>query len=244
MLAVFKKEFKSYFYSPMAYIVIGLFIVVTSFIFCYFFLPQGDFTPMLDMIVYLQFLLVPMLTMRLLTEDRKNGTESLLLTSPTKLASIVVGKYLAALAVFMAMVALSWVYPLVLLGFGGVVTAKLVGGYVGYVLIGAAFIAFGLFASSLTENQFIAAVITIVGLLVIQLAETLASSIEGFVGKVFDWFSLLARFRIFIRGVFDIVPIVYLLSFIVLFVFLTVRDREAALELARPAGRKWLGSSI
>ena len=226
MLAMFKKEFKSYFYSPMAYVATGLFIVVTSFIFCYFFVPQGDFTSMLDSIVYLQYLLVPMLTMRLLTEERKNGTESLLLTSPTRLSSIILGKYMAAMAVFLAMVALSWVYPIVLLGFGGVVTAQLVGGYVGFVLVGAAFIAFGMFASSLTENQFIAAVITVVGLLAVQLAESLSSSIEGPVGKAFDWFSLLSRYRTFIRGVFDIVPIVYFLSFIALFVFLTVRVIE------------------
>ena len=222
MLAVFKKELKSYFYSPMAYIAIGLSVLVTSFIFCYFFLPQGDFTPMLDTIVYLQFLMAPMLTMRLLTEERKNGAECLLLTSPTRLSSIVLGKYFAALAVFLAMVALSWAYPLVLLGFGGVATANLVCGYVGYVLVGASFIAFGMFASSLTENQFIAAVITIVGLLVVQLAETLASTVEGFFGKAFDWLSLLARFRPFVRGSLELGPAVYMLSFTALFVFLTV----------------------
>jgi ABC-2 type transport system permease protein len=93
-------------------------------------------------------------------------------------------------------------------------------------MIGAAFIAFGLFASSLTENQFIAAIITVVGLLVVQIAESLASSIEGFVGKAFDWFSLLSRYRTFIRGVFDIVPIIYFISFIALFIFLTVRVIE------------------
>jgi ABC-2 type transport system permease protein len=107
-----------------------------------------------------------------------------------------------------------------------VVTAKLVGGYVGFILVGAAFIAFGLFASSLTENQFIAAIIGVVGLLVIQLAETLASSLEGFAGKALEWFSLLSRYRTFVRGVFDIVPVVYFLSFIVLFLFLTVRVIE------------------
>ncbi|MDR3120744.1 MAG: ABC transporter permease [Clostridiales bacterium] len=225
MSAIFKKEIKSYFYSPMAYILIGIFTVLTS-IFFYPYLAYyklGDFSVMLDTISFFLIFIIPVFTMRLLTEDRKNGAEALLLTSPTSLPSVVLGKYLAALFVFFVMVAVSWVYPVIQVAFGGRISAQLVGGYLGYFLLGASFIAFGLFASSLTENQIIAAVISVAGLLVIQIAESLSSMLGGIPGQVLEWLSLLSRYRDFSSGIFGIAPIVYFLSFIALFLFLTVR---------------------
>ena len=121
------------------------------------------------------------------------------------------------------MIAATWVYPLIQVAFGGRISAQLIGGYIGFFLLGAAFIAFGLFASSLTENQIIAAIICVAGLLVIQIAEALSSMVGGIVGKALDWFSLLSRFRDFSTGIFGIAPIIYFLSFIALFLFLTVR---------------------
>jgi ABC-2 type transport system permease protein len=209
----------------MAYVLIGIFIVLTS-IFFYPYLTYyklGDFSVMLDTISFFLIFIVPVFTMRLLTEDRKSGAETLLLTSPTPLWSVVCGKYLAAVSVFFAMTAVSWIYPAIQVIFGGTVSSQLVGGYIGFFLLGAAFISYGLFASSLTENQIIAAIICVAGLLIIQIAEALASMIGGFAGKALDWFSLLARYRDFSSGIFGIAPIVYFLSFIALFLFLTVR---------------------
>lgn len=225
MLAVFKKEIKSYFYSPMAYVLIGIFTVLTSVFFRPYLVNYqlGDFTVMLDTISFFLIFIIPVFTMRLLTEDRKSGAETLLLTSPTPLTSIVCGKYLASVFVFFIMIAVTWVYPTVQVAFGGVVTTQLVSGYIGFFLLGAAFISFGLFASSLTENQIIAAIISVAGLLIIQIAESLASMAGGLVGKTLEWFSLLSRYRDFTSGIFGIAPIVYFLSFIALFLFLTVR---------------------
>ena len=225
MLAMYKKELKSYFYSPMAYILIGIFTILTS-IFFYPYLAYyrlGDFSIMLDTISFFLIFIVPVFTMRLLTEDRKSGAETLLLTSPTPLSSVVCGKYFAAVTVFMAMVAVSWVYPVIQVIFGGMISTQLIGGYIGYILLGASFIAYGLFASSLTENQIVAAIICVAGLLVIQIAEALSSMIGGVAGKALDWFSLLSRYRDFSSGIFGIAPIIYFLSFIALFLFLTVR---------------------
>ena len=225
MMALFKKELRSYFYSPMAYVLIGIFIILTS-IFFYPYLTYyqlGDFSIMLDTVSFFLIFIVPVFTMRLLTEDRKSGAETLLLTSPTPLWQVVCGKYLAAVAVFFVMTAISWVYPAIQVAFGGVVTAQLVGGYIGFFLLGASFISYGLFASSLTENQIIAAIICVAGLLIIQIAEALSSMIGGVTGKALDWFSLLSRYRDFSSGIFGIAPIVYFLSFIALFLFLTVR---------------------
>jgi len=225
MMAVYKKELKSYFYSPLAYIVIGIFTALTSIFFYPYlaFYRLGDFSVMLDTITFFLIFLIPVFTMRLLTEDRKSGSETLLLTSPTSLTEVVCGKYLAAVTVFLVMIAVSWVYPIVQVIFGGSISAQLVGGYIGYFLLGAAFISYGLFASSLTENQIVAAIISFAGLLVIQIAEALASMIGGVVGKVLEWFSLLSRYRDFSTGIFAVAPVVYFLSFIALFLFLTVR---------------------
>jgi len=224
MIAVFKKELKSYFYSPMAYILIGIFIALTSIFFNpYLRYGYGEFTGMLDTISFFLILIVPVFTMRLLTEERKNGSEVLLLTSPTPLQNVIFGKYLAAIAVFMIMTALSWIYPTILVIFGGRITAQLVGGYIGFILLGAAFISFGLFASSLTENQIISAIISVAGLLIIQVAESLSAMVGGIIGKILDWFSLLSRYRDFTSGIFKVAPVVYFLSFIALFLFLTVR---------------------
>jgi len=225
MLAVYKKELKSYFYSPLAYILIGIFTALTS-VFFYPYLTYyrlGDFTPMLDTISFFLIFVIPVFTMRLLTEDRKSGSETLLLTSPTSLTSVVCGKYLAAVSVFLIMIAVSWTYPLIQVIFGGRVSAQLVGGYIGYFLLGAAFISFGLFASSLTENQIVAAIISVGGLLIIQIAEALSTMVGGFTGKVLDWFSLMARYKDFPNGIFGVAPVVYFLSFIALFLFLTIR---------------------
>jgi len=225
MLAVYKKELKSYFYSPMAYILIGIFTILTS-IFFYPYLAYyrlGDFSIMLDTVSFFLIFIVPVFTMRLLTEDRKSGAETLLLTSPTSLQSVVCGKYLAAVSVFFVMIVVSWIYPVIQVIFGGRISTQLIGGYIGFFLLGAAFIAYGLFSSSLTENQIIAAIICVAGLLVIQIAEALSSMIGGVAGKALDWFSLLSRYRDFSSGIFGIAPIVYFLSFIALFLFLTVR---------------------
>jgi ABC-2 type transport system permease protein len=209
----------------MAYILIGIFTILTS-IFFYPYLAYyrlGDFTVMLDTISFFLVFIIPVFTMRLLTEDRKSGAEALLLTSPTPLRSIIFGKYLAAVTVFFIMIVISWIYPAVQVYFGGRISTQLIGGYIGFFLLGSAFISFGLFASSLTENQIIAAIISVAGLLVIQIAESLSSMIGGVTGKVLDWFSLLSRYRDFSSGIFGIAPIIYLLSFCGLFLFLTIR---------------------
>jgi len=227
MSAIFWKEVKSYFYSPMAYILIGLFMVLTSV----FFLPNlvygmGNFNNTLSSMGFILLMIVPVLTMRILAEDRKNGTEVLLITSPASIASMVIGKYLAVFFVFMVMVVLTFVYPIVLVAFGATFTAQLVGGYIGFILLGATFISVGVFASSLTENQVVAVVISYVSLLIMWLAGSLSPMVGGFGSKVLGWFSLLSRYEDFNRGILGLSPVVYYLSFVAVFLFLTIRVIE------------------
>lgn len=223
MKAIFWKEVKSYFYSPVAYVLIGMFTLVSSI----FFWPNlltanGEFNNNLATMGYILIFLVPILTMRILAEDRKNGTEVLLLTSPVNLAGIVIGKYLAALFVFLVMVLVSFIYPIILFAFGASLTPHLVGGYIGFILLGASFISVGVFASALSENQVIAAIVSFVGLLIMWIADGIGGMVGGFVAKILYWISLLSRYEDFNRGVLSLSAIVYYLSFISIFIFLTI----------------------
>lgn len=229
MAAIFWKEVKSYFYSPMAYILIGLFILLVSI----FFYPNlvypsqgGDFTYNLSNMGFILLFIVPVLTMRILAEDRKNGTEVLLITSPVSIVSMVAGKFLAACFVFLIMTALTFVYPIILLAFGGTFTVQLIGGYIGFILLGATFISVGVFASSLTENQIIAVVISFVSLLIMWLAGSLTTMVGGIASKILGWFSLMTRYEDFSRGILGLSPVIYYLSFIAVFLFLTIRVIE------------------
>lgn len=227
MAAIFWKEVKSYFYSPMAYILIGLFMLLTSI----FFLPNliygmGSFNSTLSSMGFILLVIVPILTMKILAEDRKNGTEVLLITSPASITSMVIGKYLAVCFVFGIMIALSFIYPIVLFAFGGTFNAQLVGGYIGFMLLGMTFISIGVFASSLSENQVVAVIISYVTLLVMWLAGSLSSMIGGFAAKVLGWISLLSRYEDFNRGILGLSPVVFYLSFIAVFLFLTIRVIE------------------
>ena len=230
MLAILKKEIKSYFYSPMAYVLIGFFMLISSILFFVFNLASGYadvrwiFSHWIFILVLI--MIISILTMRILAEDRKNGTEVLLLTSPISLTSMVVGKFLAAFIVFLVMTALTFVFPIITFAFGAPFTAQLVGGYIGFILLGASFISVGVFASSLTENQVVAVVISFVSLLIMWIMSEISGYFGGFVAKILNWFSLLARYQNFNIGVLDISSIIYYLSFITVFIFLTIRIIE------------------
>lgn len=227
MSAIFWKEVKSYFYSPMAYILIGLFTLLTSI----FFLPNlmyatGSFTNNLSTMGFILLVIVPILTMRILAEDRKNGTEVLLITSPASITSMVIGKYLAVCFVFLIMTVISFIYPVVLFAFGGTFSVDLIGGYIGFILLGMTFISIGVFASSLSENQVVSVIVSYVALLIMYLAGSLSSVVGGLAAKILNWISLMSRYDDFSRGILGLSPVVYYLSFIAVFLFLTTRVIE------------------
>ena len=227
MKAIFMKEVKSYFYSPMAYILIGLFLLLTSLFFNqYLQVGYGDFNGILSLMGFILIVIVPILTMRILAEDRKNGTEVLLITSPSSITSIVIGKFLAVYFVFLVMTVLTFIFPITQLAFGAKFTSQLVGGYIGFLLLGATYIAIGVFASSLTENQVVAVIISYASLLIMWLADGLSSAVGGIGAKVLSWISILSRYEDFNRGILGLSPIVYYLSFVAVFLFLTVRVIE------------------
>lgn len=228
MFAIYKKELRSYFSSPIAYALIGFFILLSSVFFILINLQQNyaDFTGNLSTMSFLLLFIIPILTMRILAEERKNGTEVLLVTSPASIGNIVLGKYLAALTVYLLMVAITFIYPIILFSFGKPPVAQLIGAYVGFILIGAAFISVGVFASALTESQVVAAIIGVVSLLLMWLMDSIAGFVGGFVAKILNWFSLLSRYDDFNRGILNLSPIIYYLSFIAVFIFLTIQVIE------------------
>ena len=228
MMAIIRRDFRSYFSSPIAYVLIGLFICIMSLFFvdslnagvAYF---TSNFISSMS---FMLLFIVPILTMRTFAEDKKSGTEVLLLTSPVRLSQVVLGKYLAATGVFLVLPAASLVFPLVLLIYGEPDGASLFGSYLGFVLLGMVFTSVGIFASSLTENQIVAAIISFVSLFTLTSFSYIGSYMGGFIGKLLNRLSFMDKYYEFSAGIIDITSIIFMLSFVVVLVFLTYRKLE------------------
>ncbi|MCG8499446.1 MAG: ABC transporter permease subunit [Firmicutes bacterium] len=229
MLAIFKRELKSYFYSPIGYIFVGFFLLLSGYFFATGNLMSGiaDMKMVFGNLSIVFLFLVPILTMRLISEEKKSKTDQLLLTSPVSLTGVVIGKYLAAVAVFLISLLITGVYPIILYIFSSPSLGEILAGYLGFFLMGSAFIAIGLFISSMTENQVISAVASFGVLLLLWLIDMIVPFIQNpFIARAIEWLSILRRFQDFTLGILSLSPIVYYVSFSVAFVFLTVRVLE------------------
>lgn len=229
MWAVFKREVQSYFFSPLGYVIIGFFLLVSGFFFTAnnIFPMNSSFNAVLGNTSFIFMMLVPILTMRLLSEEKKTKTDQMLITSPLSLTAIVLGKYLAAVSVFLTTLVISFVYPIILLTLGQPSVGEIVAGYIGFFLMGCTFISVGLFISALTENQITAATSTFGVLLLLWVIDWVVPNINNpAVVSTLEWLSVLKRFSSFMMGVLSPSPIIYYLSFSALFVFLTIRVIE------------------
>ena len=231
MTAIFKKEFKNYFMSPIGYIFVGVFTFLASMFFSSGILmsQQADISIMFSDINLVYLFLAALLTMRLLSEEKNKKTEQLLLSAPVSITSIVVGKYLAAMAVFGITMLISLVYPFIMFKFGEPALSEVIGSYLGFILLWGAFISVGVFISSLTESQMIAGVFTFAALLLIYFISWFEASVKSpVISKIIGWFSLLSRYGEFQSGILNFESVIYYLSFIFVFLFLTVRviDRK------------------
>ncbi len=229
MKAIFSKEFKSYFLSPIGYIFTAVFMILASMFFLNGSLMYriADISVIFSNINIVYLFLVSILTMRSFSEERNKKTDQLLLTAPCSIGEIVVGKYLAAMATLGVTVVISFVFPIVLCMFGNPPISEIIGSYVGFVLLWGAFIAIGIFISSLTESQMISAVFTFGVLLLVYFMDDIAAGVSNkALASVLSWFSLMNRDYEFQRGILNVVSIVYYLSFIGVFLFLTVQGIE------------------
>ncbi len=181
MIAVFVRELKSYLENITGFIFMGFFLLLSGIFFVFNnLIPQSpNYTGMLGTITFIFLIVVPILTMRLLSEEARQKTDQLLLTSPLSLTGMVLGKYFAAIAVLLLTLVITFLYPLLISLVGSVVLSEIVGGYIGFFLLGSSFVAVGLFISSLTDNQVIAAVVTFAALLIMWILDALQQGLPA-----------------------------------------------------------------
>lgn len=231
MFAIYKKELRSYFVSPIGYIYVALFLAVSSLLFTYTTLYLGtcDVSTYYVFILYCFAILIPLLTMRMLSEEKKSKTEQILLTSPVSLFGIIFAKYLAAYTLFAGTLLAS---SLQFFFFYTIPEAEpnfiiMLCTTLGILLIGSAFVSLGIFISACTENQLISALCTIIAIIASLVLGALANYINFTPLRVIlKWISVFDRFYVFMDGYFDLVALFYYISITVVFIFLTVRIYE------------------
>lgn len=280
MLAIFNKELRSYFFSATAYIFMGIFLFISGIFFASFNALQKS--PLYNNVlsgwmIFFFLILTPVLTMKTFAEESKTRTDQLLYTSPQNISSIVIAKYLAAIALFGITLLITLLFPIMLSLFGKLAVAEIFSSYLGFFLMGACFIAVGVFISSLTDNQVVAAIGTLGALLALYIIDVIQNVLpntqgagiafsvilvvlitlivysstrnitasagtflvgalviaalyiknkvlfEGFIGKFFNWLSIMKRYDTFNTGIINVSSIIYYISFSFVFVFLTIR---------------------
>jgi ABC-2 type transport system permease protein len=239
---IFKKEIRSYFSSLIAYMVLTVFLVISGYLYytnlAVFILwgggnlTQGLWQFLFHDIRMILLLTIPLLTMRLFSEEKKLGTIELLVTYPFRDIEILAGKYLACLSVLILMLLLTLTYPVVLALFQTVNPEPIITGYLGLFLLGAAFISCGIFVSSMTENQVVAALVSSGFIFFFWLIDWNEGAVNPQLGQVLHHISLYEHFYNFARGVIDTKDIVFFIIFSLFFLFLTLRSLES---------RRWRG---
>ncbi|MBE5937324.1 MAG: ABC transporter [Lachnospiraceae bacterium] len=278
MFALYKKELKAYFTSMIGPVFLAILLVIIGI---YFFVVNmlnmiADFSVALNAITFLVILIIPIITMRILAEENKQKTDQLLLTSPVSVGKIVAGKYLALLTLYAIDMVIICAYPMIMAKFGDAEIARSYSAILGFFLMGAAYIAIGMFISSLTESQVIAAVVSfivmiftyimtsitnllptdhlsvwiVMGVVTIFVAiiahgmmhNKIATGIifvfgeaafatiyfvkpelyDGLIGNIAGWFSVVDRYKDFSIGIMNITSLVYYISIVFVFLFLTI----------------------
>lgn len=250
---IMKKELRSYFSSPIAYVVAGIFLSISGYFFYnilnfFVFLSlqyqQAPYAYMMRNINLNDYLilplysnlgvillfLIPMLTMRTLAEEKKLGTIELLFTSPIRISEIILGKFLAAFVVFLVIILPTIEYPIVLLVAGSPApdAGPILTTYIGFVLLGASFISVGIFASSITENQMVAGSLAFGILLILFVLGWAKQGAGPVLGEILSYISLVEEhYQNFLKGIIDSKDIVFYLTFIFFGLFLAHRSLES-----------------
>ncbi|HHW45726.1 MAG TPA: ABC transporter [Clostridiales bacterium] len=228
MLAIFKREIRAYFVSPIGYVVIVLFLLFSGYFFSFqYSLGSPDLSFVFSQMFSIVLFVIPILTMRLMSEDKRLKVDQALLTAPIRLSSIVLGKFFAAMVVFLIGFSGTLVFQLIISAYVSPNWIVYFGNLLGILLLGSALISIGIFVSSLTESQMVAAVASFAISLFVMLLDTFAEIINiSIVKKIADWVSFLGRYEAFTNGIFDYSNVVFFLSFAAVFLFLTVRMLE------------------
>jgi ABC-2 type transport system permease protein len=247
VLVIFKKELKSYFASPIAYLLLGIFAVIFGFFFysaTRFFVLQGmqmqmmgrgmpmdvnDYVirPLLGNASVIGLFLIPMITMRLFAEEKRTGTIELLMTSPVRDLEIVLGKWLAAVVLYASILGISAINIAILYGFGRPDLRPILVGYLGLLLQGGCLLAIGIFISTLTRNQIIAGGATFAVCLMLWVLDWVSAYDQSAWGKIISYLSVVTHFEPFSKGVIDSKDVIFYLSMIFFGLFLTSRSMES-----------------
>ena len=229
MIAIFKREIKGYFSSAIGYIFLAFFIVIASYLFWMTNVMGNttDVSGLFSILVIFAMILIPVLTMRLLCEEKRQKTDQLLLTSPVSLFGIVFGKFLAALAVYAIGLSSTVLFAFTMAAYIGIDTATVIGNILGTLLFGAALISIGLFFSSLTENQIISFIVSLVVMLFLFIVNTFSSLVNNSVlSSAISSLSTSARYNNFAMGILSLSDVIYYVSVAAIFIFLTIRVLE------------------
>ncbi|HEX9750509.1 MAG TPA: ABC transporter permease [candidate division Zixibacteria bacterium] len=225
-----QKELRSLFNSAVAYVILTLFLLIAGWFFSsgLFLVGEADMRDLFSVVIPITFLFfVPAITMRTIAEERKSGTLELLVTLPVHDVEIVLGKFLAALGLLAAALLLTFAYPLTLTMLGDPDGGALIGGYLGLLLMGGSYLAIGLFTSGLTQNQIVAFITGFVVIFGLFMLDKVLPFFPGGVASVLQYLSSSYHFENLARGVIDTRDVIYYLSIMTLFLFLSVRTLES-----------------
>ncbi len=229
MGAIFRREVLSYFTSSVGYIFLAAFYAFSAVIFTSTSLSAGStqMDGLFSQLMLILVVLIPILTMRTMSEDKKSKTDQCLLTAPVSVGGIVFGKFLAALLVYTCAVAITLVYAVIIQSFAAPDWLVIIGNFTGLELLGAAFIAVGIFCSSLTENQVVAAVVSFISMLALHMLSVIGDlipieAVSGLLSKL----SFYERYTGFTYGLFDLSNVLFFLSAAAVFLFLSARVLE------------------
>ena len=226
MLAIYKRELRSYFTTPIGYIFAAVYLCLSAAVFCFttLYSLSADTTTYFSVMIFSFVVLLPLLTMKSFSEERKTKTEQLFLSSPVTLTGVVLAKFLSAFTVFFACTLLSSLNFIILFVHAQPSAALIFGNLFALILVGMAFLAIGIFISTLTESQLAASVITISVLLLFLVIGFLNSFIGApWLRFIISGISVFTRFSNFANGIFDVAALVYYLSITAVFLFLAVR---------------------
>lgn len=229
MLSIYKREMLAYFTSPLAYVYMGAYLLIMGLFFTLDNLLQmsSATATFFNDILFFSMILLPVLTMRLLSDERRNKTDQLLITSPRSIWDIVLGKYFAACTVFLISLAITGVYMVIIATFGILAVPATLTNYLGLFLLGCGIIAVGVMISAMTESQIIAVVATVGVALLLQFMQYIMSVIPiPLLPTIIGWLSIYERVYVFMNGMLSLSAVVYMISFCAVFLFLTVRVIE------------------
>lgn len=228
ILIIAKKEIKSYFNSAVAYVVFAMFLVLSGYFFSVILLVTKNASlegALYNTTITLLFL-IPLITMKLFAEERKLGTLEILMTKPVRDFEVILGKFLGSLSFLMIMFASTLVYVLILFKYGNPDVGPIYSGYLGLILLGACFVAVGIFASTLTENQIVAAVLSFAFILILWIVNWISGNLElsEKANEFLNYLSLAGHFDDFVKGIIDLKNVVFYVSFIAFWLFVTTKS--------------------